>query len=381
MVALGQAFLMQPRLLMIDELSLGLAPRITTQLVEILRQVKAAGTTVVLIEQSLTLVSELAGRAVFMEKGEIRFDGPMRELMGRSDLVRSVLMGRVASSERSRSAGAGRVHSRTSATTSKRLLEVADASVSFGGVQALTGAGLHAAAGEVVGVIGPNGAGKTTLFDVISGFVPPDAGRVLIDGTDVSAMGPDGRARAGLGRSFQNVRLFPTMVVRENIAACRERHFAVRNAALAAVWSPRVRNDERRAFRRADELIDLLGLGYYADRHVGELSTGTRRAVDIACIMAAEPSVVLLDEPSSGLSQAESQELQPLLARVVADTGCAMIVIEHDLALVASLADRLVAMDLGTVVATGFPDEVLSHPRVLSSYIPPREKVPSASNA
>ena len=254
----------------------------------------------------------------------------------------------------------------TEATTA--VLQVQGVGVRFGGIQALDDVTLTVAPGQVVGVIGPNGAGKTTLFDVISGFVRPDAGTIELAGADVTSASPDTRARLGLGRSFQNARLFPALTVRENIAVALERR-AVKNPVLGAVWAPQVRTSERRIRRQVERLVDLMGLTPYADKVLAELSTGSRRAVDVACILALEPSVLLLDEPSSGLAQAETEALAPLLLRIVRETGCGMLVIEHDIPLVTSLSDELVAMESGRVIATGAPDAVRNDPRVLTSYL------------
>jgi branched-chain amino acid transport system ATP-binding protein len=240
--------------------------------------------------------------------------------------------------------------------------------VSFGGVQALSDVSLEVCAGEVVGIIGPNGAGKTTLFDVLSGYLPPTRGSVHLGDRDVTALAPDARARLGLGRAFQNARLFPPLTVRENIAVALERR-AVKSPLLAALWTPRVRRSERKLQARVDGFIELLGLTAYADKFVRELSTGTRRAVEVACQMAAEPKLLLLDEPSSGLAQAEVEALGPALNRIVRETGCGMLVIEHDLNLVTRVSDRIVAMDLGRVIATGEPAAVLREPAVLQSYL------------
>ncbi len=364
MIALGQAFLMRPRLLMIDELSLGLAPSIVEQLLQTLRRIHEQGTTIVLVEQSINVALTVARRAVFMEKGEIRFDGLTTELLRQPDLVRSVFMGGAVSGSIS-----ARGPARLRSEDRERLLHVQDVSVSFGGVQALTDASVDAQAGEIVGIIGPNGAGKTTLFDVISGFMAPDDGRVFIEATDATDLGPDERARLGLGRSFQNVRLFPAMTVRENIAVAFERHVGSRNPILAAAWTPQVLRSERRIARRVEALIELLGLRAYADKFVNELSTGTRRTVDIACIMASEPRVLLLDEPSSGLAQAETEEMGPVLTRLARESGAALVVIEHDIPLITSISDRLVAMELGSVVTSGDPHEVMADPRVVASFL------------
>ena len=361
MVGLSQALLMAPMLLLVDELSLGLAPAVVEQLLDVVRRLNEGGTTVVLVEQSLNVALTVADRAIFMEKGQIRFDGPTEELLARPDLVRSVFMGGAA--------GGTRMAARRPAVSAGApVLVLDDLAVSFGGVTALRGVDLEVLPGEVLGIIGPNGAGKTTLFDCISGFVTPDRGRVVLAGTDVTGQSPDARARLGLGRSFQNARLFPALTVRENLAVALERK-AVRNPLLAAVWAPQVRASERRIARQVDRLVDLLGLDAYADATLAELSTGSRRAVDVACIIALEPSVLLLDEPSSGLAQAETEALGPLLSRIVRETGCGLVVIEHDIPLVTALSDRMVAMESGAVLMTGTPEQVRSDPRVLGSYL------------
>jgi branched-chain amino acid transport system ATP-binding protein len=364
MLALGQAFIMRPRLLMIDELSLGLAPAIVEQLLGILRQINANGTTVLIVEQSLNVAVSIAERAVFMEKGQIRFDGSTDELLARPDLVRSVFIGPGAA------AGATRPR-RVRAlpgTEGAPALAVNEVAVSFGGVQALRGVDLTVAPGEIVGIIGPNGAGKTTLFDVVSGFVRPDRGSIQLEGLDVTELAPDVRGRLGLARSFQNARLFPALTVREAIAAFMEQR-ATRSAFAAAVGLPSVRRSERRIAERVDGLIELLGLVDYADKFVGELSTGSRRIVDVAGVMAQTPKVLLLDEPSSGLAQAETEALGPMMRRIVREVGCGLVVIEHDVPLVTAVADRIVAMELGTDIVTGTPDEVLAHPEVLRAYL------------
>jgi branched-chain amino acid transport system ATP-binding protein len=370
MLAIGQALIMKPRLLMIDELSLGLAPAVIDTMLDTLRRLNAEGTTIVLIEQSLNVAMTIARRAVFMEKGEVRFDGPTEELMRRPELIRAVFMaGAVAGGATSR------LRTRALEESRERLLQVQDVAVSFGGVSALAGATLEVGPDEIVGIIGPNGAGKTTLFDVISGFVRPDSGAVLMSGTDVTTLTPEVRAHLGLGRSFQNAHLFPSLTVRENIAVAMERAIKVKHPLLNALWLPKARQSERLVGRRVDGLIDLLRLGAYADKFVNELSTGTRRSVDIACIMASAPKMLLLDEPSSGLAQAESEALGPVIERLARDAGCSVLVIEHDVGLVSSISHRLYAMELGTVIASGPPSQVVSDPRVLSSYLAATEEV------
>jgi ABC-type branched-subunit amino acid transport system ATPase component/MFS family permease len=377
MLALGQAFLMKPRLLMIDELSLGLAPAIVEQLLQIVRTINEQGTTIVLVEQSANVALTVARRAVFMDKGEIRFDGPTEDLLGRGDLLRSVFLAGAGSGGSSGpyiASGSGLKRGARD-DLPDTMLTVEDVHLSYGGHKALNGASLRVEAGQVVGIIGPNGAGKTTLFDVISGFITQDEGTVSIAGTDVAGLAPDARARLGLARSFQNARLFPAMTVRENIAVYLEQRLGTRSILAAAAWLPVVRRSEKRASRRVEYLLDLMNLEGYATKFVSELSTGSRRMVDMACVMAMEPRLLLLDEPSSGLAQAEVEVLGPVVRRLAKETSCGVLVIEHDMPLITALSDQLVAMELGSVLLTGRPEDVVADPRVVQAYLGASEAV------
>jgi ABC-type branched-subunit amino acid transport system ATPase component/ABC-type branched-subunit amino acid transport system permease subunit len=361
-LALGMAFLTRPALLVVDELSLGLAPTVVERLLQVVREINAAGTAVVLVEQSLNVALTLADRACFMEKGEVRFVGPTAELLERDDLARSVFFdaGR----------GAARVVERAAPEVEPEVVLAAEElSVSFGGIRAVDGVSLAVRAGEVVGVIGPNGAGKTTLFDLLSGYLAPTSGRVRLFGADVTRRSPDARARAGLGRSFQDARIFPSLTVAENLALSLERHLDVRDHVAAGLGLPAVRELELDIAWSVADLVELMHLGAYRDKPVSDLSTGSRRVVDLAMAVAHDPRVLLLDEPSSGIAQRESEALVPLLARLRAETGCALVVIEHDMPLVSALADRLVALDLGRVLTEGAPQDVLDDPRVVAAYL------------
>jgi len=365
MLGLSQALLMRPRLLAVDELALGLAPPVVERLLQTLREINRAGTTIVIVEQSINVALQIATRAVFMEKGQIRYDGPVDELVARPDVVRSVFLAGATTSS-----GLGHDADREqSLRAHDLLLSVEGVSLGYGGVTVLHDMSIGVRAGEIVGLIGPNGAGKTSLFDVITGFARPRQGTVRFAGRDVTTLSPAARARLGVSRSYQNVRLFPALTVRENIAVALERHLDPPNPLAAAVWSPGTRRAERTLGRRIDNLIESLGLGAYSNKFLAELSTGTRRIVDIACQLAAQPLLLLLDEPSSGLAQAESEMLGPVIGRIVKETGCAVLVIEHDLGLVAAVSDRLVAMQLGSPLAEGTPRDVLADPRVTNAIL------------
>jgi branched-chain amino acid transport system permease protein len=366
MLALGMACLSRPRLLLIDELSLGLAPVVVGRLLELVGELRQRGTTVVLVDQSVNVALEVADRAVFLERGVVRFSGPSSELLDRPDLLRSIFLGAAAGDGAPVADG---LPPPPEPTGGGPVLEAEGLCVSFDGVAAVQDASLAVRPGEIVGIIGPNGAGKTTLFDLLSGFRRPEAGRVRLLGRDVTAASPWARSRRGLGRSFQDARLFPSLTVTEAIAAACERWVRVRDPLSAAFHLPNVYDSERAVSRRVEELVELLGLGRYRASFVGELSTGTRRVVDLACLLAHEPSVVLLDEPAAGIAQREVEALAPLIRRVRDETGATLVVVEHDIPLIEAVSSRLVAMDQGRVVVDGPPDAVLSDPKVVSSYL------------
>jgi branched-chain amino acid transport system ATP-binding protein len=366
MLNLAMALVARPHLLLLDELSLGLAPVVVTRLLEVVRDLAAAGTTVVLVEQSVPLALEVAARAYFLEQGTVRFTGPTRELLDRPDLVRAVFLdGR---------AGAGAAPARATPPPSTPVrLEVRGVSKRFGGVTALDQVSFDVHDREILGVLGPNGAGKTTLFDVISGFLASDAGTVrLHDGTEtfeLEQLHPATRAQHGLGRSFQDAGLFPALTVGEALAVACEDLVAVRDPIAAALHLPAVTRSERETAERVDELLERFGLADRRDAFVRELSTGMRRVLSLACAVAANPRLLLLDEPSAGLARAEADELAPLLETIRTDLGTTLVVIEHDLGLLRAVSDRLLALDVGIVVATGTPDEVLHDPAVVAAYL------------
>jgi branched-chain amino acid transport system ATP-binding protein len=371
MLSLAQAFLARPKLLMIDELSLGLAPIVVEQLLRIIPAIHANGTAIILVEQSVTTALKLAQRAVFLEKGEVRFEGTTEELMGRDDIVRSVYFAAAAEEVTGPMAVVtnGVAAPGTPAAEAPVVLEVRELSKSYGGVRAVTDVSFSLHEHEVLALIGPNGAGKTTIFDLISGFTPATGGHVLLDGRDVAGWAPHRRARAGLGRSFQNARLWPSMTVHDALAAAYERHIDVGAPLPAFLHLPIVRDSEAKVDRRVEELLALLELGAYRDKFVSELSTGVRRIVELAAQMASGPKVLLLDEPSSGIAQRETEALVPALRRVQAELQCAVLLIEHDMGVVRRLADRVLALDTGEIIAEGTAAEVLAHPAVLASYL------------
>ena len=377
MLALGMALLSRPKLLLIDELSLGLAPVVVARLCDLVREVAESGTTVVLVEQSVNVALSMATTAHFMERGRIRFSGPAHELAARPDLLRAVFV------TGENSTHAGHIDPRppngsgptvpatpmTSDRVAAPALQLQGVTRRFGGITAVDDVAMQIAQGEVVGLIGQNGAGKTTLFDLICGYQPLDGGRILLDGRDVDGSSPHHRAVQGLGRTFQGGRLFPGLTVTETVAVALEQSTAVRDPLNAAFRLPAFYDSERAVRRRVDELLGIFGLRDHADSFTSELSTGTRRIVEFACAVAHQPTVLLLDEPVAGVAQREVEQLGSLLLRIRSELGCAMVVIEHDMPLLSSISDRLVALELGECIAEGDPAQVLTDPRVISSYL------------
>jgi len=246
-------------------------------------------------------------------------------------------------------------------------LAVRDVSVTFGGLRAVDRVSIVAHPGEVVGLIGANGAGKSTLMNAIGGFTPAE-GIVEILGNDVSGRSASTRARVGLGRTFQAARLFPELTVRETIQVALEARGRT-HLLSTALFLPSASRSERAMASDASDLIDFLGLGRYADGFVAELSTGTRRIVELAGLLALDAQVLCLDEPTAGVAQRETEAFGPLLKQIQQELHATMIVIEHDMPMIMALSDRVYCLEAGQVIAEGPPDEVRNDPRVVASYL------------
>jgi len=247
-------------------------------------------------------------------------------------------------------------------------LEIDAVAVSFGGVHALGGVSLAVEPGAIVGLIGPNGSGKTTLLDVVSGIVTPDSGAIRLDGEDLVDHLPEERARLGVVRSFQDCRLFPELSVEDTLLLTQDaaRPVGVLTTTLALPSARRRERDKREA---VDRVIASFRLDRFREHPIGQLSTGTRRVVDLASIVLAGPRVLLLDEPTAGIAQREAEAFIPLLRRLQQVTGATVLLVEHDVPLVFELCSTVVVMEAGVVVSTGGPDEVRRDSRALAAYL------------
>lgn len=247
-------------------------------------------------------------------------------------------------------------------------LLVEDVSLRFGGIQALNGVSLSVEAGQVVGIIGPNGAGKTSLLNCINSFYKPTSGAITFEGRDVVAARPWEIAAAGISRTFQNIELVDEATAVENMMIGRHRHMRRGLAAAALYWGPGRREEvEHRA--HVERVIDFLEISKLRNRPAGSLAAGQRKLVEIGRALASEPRLLLLDEPSSGMTTEEKEDVARFIIRMKHEMGLTQVLIEHDVRFVSDLCDVVFVLDFGRCIASGTPAQVMADPAVVEAYL------------
>jgi branched-chain amino acid transport system ATP-binding protein len=251
------------------------------------------------------------------------------------------------------------------------LFEIDSLQKGFGGVRALDGLDMHVDEGEVVSVIGPNGAGKTTFFNVVTGMMRPDAGSIVFDGEDTAGLRPNQILELGIARTFQNVRLFPEMTVRENVMVSQ--HVRTRAGVFSAIFrTPRFREEERQIKQKAEDTLAFFGsrlVGYRFDQFAMSLSYANRRRLEIARALGSDPRLLLLDEPTAGMNPKETQELTELIGKIRDEKKITVVLIEHDMRVVKGVSDRVIVLDYGRKIAEGPYEKVAHDDRVIEAYL------------
>jgi len=248
------------------------------------------------------------------------------------------------------------------------MLAVENLAVNFGGIKAVDGASFDVRRGEVFSIIGPNGAGKTTVFNLISRIFDVGAGRILFEGADITRIGSHQVAALGIARTFQNINLFENGTVLENLMLGRYRHDRT-SLWQQILFTPAVHREKRADRAKVEEIIELLELEKYRDSRIDGLAYGVRKVVEIGRALATGPKLLLLDEPSSGLNNEETNDLVFWIEDIKTDLGITVVMIEHDMGLVASVSDRVLAMNAGRVLALGTPAEIQADPDVIAAYL------------
>jgi len=360
MLAIGRALMTSPRLLLLDEPSLGLAPNLVGQIAEVVLDINREGISVLIVEQDAAMALEVAEWAYVLEVGQVSLEGRSQDLANSAGIHDSYLGGRQLAGPASKP--------RAEAASEVGDLRIEDVSLRFGGIRALSDVSFVVDPGTVHAVIGPNGAGKSTLINVLTGVYTADRGRVLFGESELTSMRPHQIGNMGVSRTFQNIAMSSDASVADNLMLGR--HRLTRAGFVAAGFRMPWALREQRAHRaRVEEIAELVGLGEFLDESAGSLPYGYQKLVELGRALCTEPQLLLLDEPVAGMSASESAEMASIIRRVQEELGISVVVVEHNMPFVMGLASRVTVLDFGRLIADGSPYEVRRDPDVISAYL------------
>ena len=370
MLAMGRALMAAPRLLLLDEPSLGLAPQLVEQIGDIISQVNGQGTSVLLIEQNAAMGLRVADRAYVLEVGAVTVSGPAAELAATDDVRNRYLGVSDAATE-----GAHQAEEHTTVTLAPRRdtmpaqrLEVDALTVRFGGITALSEVSFTVEPGTIHALIGPNGAGKSTCINVLGGAYKATTGVVRYGDAELTALPSHRIADLGIARTFQNISLSLDASVEDNLLVGR--HRIMRAGVLTnALRLPRARREAREHRKVVGTIAELLGIEHLLPRALHTLSYGDRKRVEMGRALAAEPTLLLLDEPVAGMTHGESTDMAAAITTVQRELGLSILLVEHDMPFVMGLAERITVLDFGKHIAEGTPQQVQRDPEVLRAYL------------
>jgi ABC-type branched-subunit amino acid transport system ATPase component len=365
MLAIGRALMSEPRLLLLDEPSLGLAPQLVEQIAEIVVTINGQGVSVVLVEQNAAMALGIAQHAYVLEVGQVTLSGTVAELTS-SDQVRERYLGIGGESGRAAPA-TGSTHEEVG-PRAPRELRAEGLTVRFGGLGALSDVSLTLAPGSTHAVIGPNGAGKSTLLNVLTGVYRASAGRVHYGDTAITGLRPPRIAALGVSRTFQNLALSTSATVAENLLLGRHR-LTKAGFVTGGLRLPSARRERAAQLQVVERIAGMLDLVGQLDALVGGLPYGDRKRVEFARALCAEPALLLLDEPVAGMNADESARMAATIVQIREELGISILLVEHDIQFVMGLAERVTVLDFGRCIAEGTPEQVQQDPEVLRAYL------------